>query len=93
LLLLIAHGGTGAIWVFSTVLLQQESDEAFLGRVFAAEMGLFTLSYSVFVVATGFLIEDFAVSPPSVARGIGLLLMGVAGTWFLASRQIWRRRL
>jgi hypothetical protein len=36
------------VWVFSTTLLQMQSDDKFRGRVFAADLGL-----SVFTIAVG----------------------------------------
>src|ERR1700723_1863010 len=42
----LAHFGSSIVWVFSTTLLQIESDDKFRGRVFAADLGL-----SMFTIA------------------------------------------
>ena len=39
-----AHAGTSMNWVFSTTLVQNYTDDRFRGRVFAADVGLLTLS-------------------------------------------------
>src|ERR1700733_2895035 len=44
----LAHFGSSIVWVFSTTLLQIESDDKFRGRVFAADLGL-----SMFTIAAG----------------------------------------
>src|SRR6185295_3077900 len=48
ILLLLAHLGTSAGWVFSTILLQMKVPDEFRGRVFSAELALFT---SIFCIA------------------------------------------
>src|SRR5271154_648136 len=44
----LAHFGSSIVWVFSTTLLQMQSEDKFRGRVFAADLGL-----SMFTIAAG----------------------------------------
>ncbi len=44
----LAHFGSSIVWVFSTTLLQMQSDDKFRGRVFAADLGL-----CMFTIAAG----------------------------------------
>src|SRR5437879_3178598 len=48
-----AHSGGSIQWVFSTTLLQMAVPDRFLGRVFALEMALLTLTMSVSTYVTG----------------------------------------
>ena len=82
----LAHTGGSILWVFSTVLLQRSVEDGFRGRVFAAELGLLTLTMAASNYATGELLDRFGVSPRSVTIGIGIffLLPGIA--WFLTRR-------
>jgi predicted MFS family arabinose efflux permease len=82
----LAHTGGSILWVFSTVLLQRSVEDGFRGRVFAAELGLLTLTMAASNYATGELLDRFGVSPRSVTIGIGIffLLPGIA--WFLTKR-------
>ena len=45
---MLAHFGSSIVWVFSTTLLQMQSDDKFRGRVFAADLGL-----CMFTIAAG----------------------------------------
>ena len=54
---MLAHALSGANWVFSTVLLQQRTEDAFRGRVFATEWLLLTLTNVVVVLAASLLLE------------------------------------
>jgi len=43
----LAHAGAASVWVHSTTLLQLHTEDAFRGRVFAAELGFCMLSIAV----------------------------------------------
>src|SRR5205807_1363486 len=45
-LIILAHSGTSVVWVFSSTLLQLNTDDRFRGRVFAAELSLTMLVLS-----------------------------------------------
>jgi MFS family permease len=86
LMLGIAHCGGSILWVFSTVRLQRAVVDNFRGRVFAAEMALFTLTMAASNFITGELLDRFQISPRIVTVGIGtfFLLPGLA--WFMTQR-------
>jgi MFS family permease len=91
LFLAIAHMGGSILWVFSTVLLQQEVEDNFRGRVFAAELALATLTMAASNYVVGELMDRFGFSPRVVTAGVGIffLLPGIA--WF-ATEKWWDRK-
>ncbi|MDZ4699658.1 MAG: MFS transporter [Rhodothermales bacterium] len=52
-----AHAASGANWVFSTVLLQQRTIDAYRGRVFASEMLLVLGTESLSILAASLMLE------------------------------------
>ncbi len=84
----LAHVGGSVIWVFSTTLLQLNTEDKFRGRVFAAELGC-----AMFVLAAGAWLAgaamDAGMTPRMVATFTGLLMGGPAVAWLLAQR-LWR---
>lgn len=91
LFLLIAHAGGSILWVFSTVLLQRETEDQFRGRVFAAELALatFTMAASNYIV--GELMDRFGFSPRVVTAGIGVFFLLPGIFWFLTEKW-WDRK-
>ncbi len=79
-LLLLAHLGTSTGWVFSTVLLQMRVPDEFRGRVFSAELALFT---SIFCIAT------FIVGRALDAHGDPRFLAAASGAMLLVPGVIW----
>ena len=81
----LSHMGGAVIWVFSTTLLQLNTEDQFRGRVFAAELGL-----CMFVLATGAYLTgrflDAGFSAPHVATATGLLMFIPAAVWLWAQR-------
>jgi predicted MFS family arabinose efflux permease len=86
LFVILAHLGGATIWVFSTVLIQRAVPHAFQGRVFAAEMALFTLTFSLSTWLFGSLRDAAAVDLHTLMRWLagGILLAGMV--WSLAAR-------
>lgn len=80
---LIAHLGGSTIWVFSTVLLQQTVPDEFRGRVFAAEMGLFTLTGSASLWMTGWLMDERGVSPRNLVFLLSALILPIGLAWLI----------
>ena len=75
---ILAHAGGSTIWVFSTTLLQIYTDDRFRGRVFSAELSLFTVT----IAASGYLAGlaiDWGVPPRQTAMfmGVGVLIPAV----------------
>jgi predicted MFS family arabinose efflux permease len=84
----LAHCGGSVVWVFSTTLLQMNTDDRFRGRVFAADLGLSMLTIAV----GGFLagqFMDWGVSARHVASTAGLLMLIPTVLWAWAMRKIW----
>jgi MFS family permease len=83
LLFMVCSGfGTAITWVFSTVVLQQETTDRVRGRVFAAEQSLMTLSMALSMIVTGRALDH----PHWTSRGVGTGLAFVyyfSGTIFL----------
>jgi MFS family permease len=89
LALILAHGGGSTIWVFSTTLLQKNTDDRFRGRVFSADMGLNTLMVSVTSYLAGvFMDRGVAVREYALITGISLLAPAFA--WALGLR-LWKK--
>lgn len=91
LFLLIAHTGGSILWVFSTVLLQQEVEDDFRGRVFAAELALVTLTMAASNYLVGELMDRFGFSPRVVTAGVGVFFMLPGLFWFVTQRW-WDRK-
>ncbi len=86
LVLGVAHMGGSILWVFSTVLLQRTVEDQFRGRVFAAELALFTLTMAASNYVTGEMLDHFNFSARTVTIGIGALFLIPAALWFLTQR-------
>jgi MFS family permease len=85
LCVMVAHFGSSIVWVFSSTLLQLQTDDKFRGRVFAAELGL-----SMFTIAAGAYVSgrfvDWGFAVRHVASVAGLLMLIPAGLWGLSVR-------
>ncbi len=85
LCVMLAHFGSSIVWVFSTTLLQLQSDDRFRGRVFAADLGL-----SMFTIAAGAYLAgrfvDWGFAARHVASFSGMLMLVPAMLWGLAIR-------
>lgn len=86
LVLGLAHTGGSILWVFSTVLLQREVEDAFRGRVFAAELALLTLTMAASNYVTGELLDRLGWSPRVVTIGIGAFFLAPGILWFVSKR-------
>ncbi len=82
---MLAHAGGSIVWVFSTTLLQLHTEDRFRGRVFAADLGLGSLTFAVTAYLAG-LFLDSGFSARTVATGTGLLMLVPATILALALR-------
>src|SRR5882724_7812273 len=82
---MLAHAGGSTVWVFSTTLLQLHTEDRFRGRVFAADLGLGSLSFAITAYLAG-LFLDAGFSARTVATGTGLLMLVPASVLALALR-------
>src|SRR5207244_2951357 len=89
--LAIAHMGGSILWVFSTVLLQRATEDQFRGRVFAAELGLATLTMATSNYLVGELMDRFGLSPRVVTAGIGIFFLMPGLIWFVTQKW-WDRK-
>jgi MFS family permease len=79
----LAHSGGAIMWVYSSTLLQRQTEDRFRGRVFAAELAFMVLTMSLSSYCAGTLI-DHAVPVRSVATLTGLVVLIPAVLWALA---------
>ena len=87
--LVAAHGGLSAVWVFSTAMLQLQTEDRYRGRVFSAEFGLAVLTMAASSYLAGVLV-DRGVPVLRVAMLTGLAMLVPAAAWAWAQRY-WRR--
>ena len=83
-----AHAGGSVVWVFSTTLLQLNTEDRFRGRIFAADFGLLTLAISGSASAVSLAI-DHGTAPRIAAAALGCAMFAPAGLWAVAQR-LWR---
>jgi hypothetical protein len=85
---MLAHMGGSTVWVFSTTLLQLHTEDRFRGRVFAADLGLGSLTFAVTAYLAG-LFLDAGISARTVATSTGVLMLVPAAilAWALRASQ------
>lgn len=91
LTLVVAHSGGSMIWVASTTLIQQQTDDRFRGRVFSAEFAINMLTLSAASYGAGVSV-DWGAAPRTVALATGLLVILPALCWAYALR-LWKREI
>jgi len=85
LFIALAHCGGSTVWVFSTTLLQLNTEDRFRGRVFSADLGFAMLTVAIGAYICGVFL-DHGVSARMVACGTGLLMLLPSILWGLAIR-------
>jgi len=83
--LFLAHAGGSTAWTSSSILLQQQTDDRFRGRVSSAEFAFMTVALSLSSYAAGRAI-DASWNLRTVALLAGLMMILPAGLWFAAMR-------
>jgi hypothetical protein len=83
-----AHLGGATVWVFSTTLLQLNTEDRFRGRVFSADLGLCMLSIAIGAYVSGRFL-DAGVSARTVVTWTGIAMLVPAGLWAWAMK-LWR---
>ncbi len=86
-----AHLGGATVWVFSTTLLQLNTDDRFRGRVFSADLGLCMLTIAIGAYVCGSFL-DMGISARTLVSATGLVMLVPAGLWAWAMK-LWRPRL
>jgi MFS family permease len=74
--------GSGGIWVFATVLLQQLLPDHVRGRVFAFEFAALTLTQAISTLWAGYATDQLGWSVQQVAASAGVAGIFVTGLWF-----------
>jgi predicted MFS family arabinose efflux permease len=83
--------GVAINWTFSNVLIQYQVPDHILGRVFAIDLGLFTLASSTAVLLTGFFLDSFGVMPRIFVGGLAAASLLVALLWAASRESVLRR--
>jgi MFS family permease len=78
--IILAHSGGSTLWVFSTTLLQLQTDDRFRGRVFSAEFAFSVVTMSLSSYSAGALL-DRGVRVGLVAGLTGCVVMIPALVW------------
>jgi MFS family permease len=81
----LAHCGGSTVWVFSTTLLQLNTEDRFRGRVFSTDLGFSMLTIAIGAYICGVFL-DRGVSARVVASATGLLMLLPAILWAWAMR-------
>jgi predicted MFS family arabinose efflux permease len=81
-----AHSGGSIQWVFSTTLLQMTVPDKFLGRVFALEMALLTLTMSVSTYVTGWGVDYPGLGAQRMATVLGVAFAVPGVAWLMLQR-------
>jgi predicted MFS family arabinose efflux permease len=85
---ILAHMGAAVAWVFSTTLLQLNTEDRFRGRVFSAELGFATVTMAGGAYLAGNFL-DAGAPASTVATDAGLLMLVPVAFWIWA-RRLWR---
>lgn len=85
-LVVVAHLGTSINWVFSTVLLQLTVPDALRGRVFSAELLLFTLVFCASTWTTAYALDQLGTDPRLLVGVCGGALVIPGVLWHVLSR-------
>lgn len=81
---MLAHAGGSTVWVFSTTLLQLHTEDRFRGRVFAADLGMGSLTFAVTAYLAGlFLDAGFSVRTVATSTGALMLVPATILAWAL----------
>ncbi len=87
--IVLAHAGGSTIWVFSTTLLQSQTEDRFRGRVFSADYAFLVVTMSLVSYLAGVLI-DFGLDAKTLAVLTGIVGIGPALAWGVALR-LWKQ--
>jgi len=71
---MLAHAGGSTVWVFSTTLLQLNTEDRFRGRVFAADLGLGSFTFATTAYLAGRFM-DAGTSARAVATTTGIFML------------------
>ena len=78
--IVLAHCGGSTVWVFSTTILQLNTEDRFRGRVFSADLGFSMLTIAIGAYVCGIFL-DRGVSAQVVASATGIIMLLPALLW------------
>ena len=76
-----SHGCSGVSWVFSTTLLQQRTDNDWMGRVAGTDNLLIVLTMGTSTIAGGYILEEELMTLREILLVTGLIQIGVGALW------------
>ncbi len=94
ILVFLAHCGSGANWVMSTVLLQKRSPDEFRGRIFGSEWLMFTFTQAISVTGVSMIMEFelLTLQQALLIYASGLIVSGVIWLLLVARKEVrWHR--
>lgn len=80
-LVVLGHMPSGANWTFSTVLLQQRTEDRYRGRVFATEWLLLTCTNSTAILVVSLLLESATLTLRQAIVGSSAVLVATGLLW------------
>jgi MFS family permease len=88
-MVVVAHAGGAVIWVFSTTMLQTQTEDRFRGRVFSSDFAFLVLAMSLSTHLGG-LVVDAGLSARELSLAVGLLALLPAALWAVRGMPLWR---
>ncbi len=89
----ISHAASGVNWVLSTTMLQQRSEDEWLGRVFGTDSLGITLTMGISTVAAGLILENGILSLRETIIATGALQILAGIFWILFATPSEKRML
>ena len=83
--------GISINWTYSNVLIQYRVPDRILGRVFAIDLGLFTLANSTAVLLTGVFLDAFQLMPRYLVGGFSTATLLVTIIWAASRVSVFRK--
>jgi MFS family permease len=84
----LAHAGGSTVWVFSTTLLQSQTEDRFRGRVFSTDFACLVVTMSIASYLAGILV-DAGIPVRTLAVWTGIVALIPATAWIFALR-LWK---
>jgi len=81
--IVLAHAGGATLWVFSSTLLQLQTEDRLRGRVFSAEWAFSVVTMSASSYSAGILI-DRGIPPATIATAVGFIMLIPVALWSVA---------
>ena len=86
----VAHGGSSVVWVFSTTLLHYQTEDRFRGRVFSADFAFLVVAMAAVSYSSGAAV-DFGVTVRTISMVTGLLAIVPAALWMWLALPLWKK--